>query len=152
MGKLKTGVTYLSKNYNVNEVKRLVACHLKFGINLDHMPYIGMLAKSKKFNHLLNCLDVEKWEDKFGRSYNFVVLDTVGFAYCAPDDIFDGDLGKKIALTRAQSEAFKITTYFYNRCADILFEASQRYDILVDNCKESTHSCNNHIVELTENN
>ena len=53
MSRFKTGVRYLKVNYNVNKDKRVVACHLVWGINMSKIPYIDMLIESDVFKNIV---------------------------------------------------------------------------------------------------
>ena len=53
MNRNKTGVRYLNVQYNVNPGKRVVACHLTFGLNLNRLPYIEMLKNNEEFINLI---------------------------------------------------------------------------------------------------
>ena len=151
MRKLKTGVSYLNVNYNSNESKRVVACHLKWGINLSRIPFFDMLNESVQFNQFLEKFSIEEWvnEDTFEHCL-YVVSDTVGFAYCDPEDTFDLELGKKIALTRAQQSAFEDAIYFWDHCEKFMLEAANRFSVIAENCIDSYKSCKNHVQELIE--
>ena len=151
MRKLKTGVSYLDVKYNWNENKRVVACHLKWGINLSRVPFIDMLSGSTRFKNFLNKFNIEEWEnDETGDVSIYAVLELTGLAYCDPSDNFDVELGKKIALTRAQQGAFEDAEYFWNMCEDIMLEAANRFSAISENCVGSYTKCKDHVNELPE--
>ena len=79
-----------------------------------------------------------------------VVTEVVAFADCAPEDEFDEVLGKKIALTRAQSGAFDTAAYIYERIQDIFLKAANEIDIRLENTIESIDKCNKHVDTLIE--
>jgi hypothetical protein len=153
MNRKKTGVRYLNVQYNVNPDKRVVACHLTFGLNLNRLPHIEMLKDNDEFIKLAeNEFHVECWtinDDSFCEPH--VVTDIIAFADCAPDDEFDAELGKKIALTRAQAGAFDTAAYIYEKIQDIFIKAANDIDIRYENCVESIEKCNNHVDELIDN-
>lgn len=152
MNRNKTGVRYLNVQYNVNPGKRVVACHLTFGLNLNRLPYIEMLKDNEEFINLVEReFRVEEWaidDDFFYEPH--VVTEVVAFADCAPEDEFDEVLGKKIALTRAQSGAFDTVAYIYERIQDIFLKAANEIDIRLENCIESIDKCNKHVDTLIE--
>ena len=151
MRKLKTGVSYLDVKYNWNENKRVVACHLKWGINLDRVPFIDMLTGSVQFKNFLDKFNLEEWENyETGDVGLYAVSEVTGLAYCDPSDNFDIELGKKIALTRAQQGAFEEAEYFWNKCEDIMLEAANRFSVISENCVDSYTKCKNHVNELPE--
>ena len=150
MNRKKTGVRYLNVNYSVNPVKRVVACHLTFGFNLNRFPCIELLENDNQFNNMLfNEFKVEHWAIEDNVEYEpHLVCQVVAFADCAPDDEFDEVLGKKIALTRAQAGAFDTAAYIYEKCQDILINAANTIDVYFENCVESIDKCNNHVDKL----
>jgi hypothetical protein len=152
MNRNKTGVRYLNVQYNVNPGKRLFACHLTFGLNLNRLPYIEMLKDNEEFINLVEReFRVEEWaidDDFFYEPH--VVTEVVAFADCAPEDEFDEVLGKKIALTRAQSGAFDTAAYIYERIQDIFLKAANEIDIRLENSIESIDKCNKHVDTLIE--
>ena len=152
MNRNKTGVRYLNVQYNVNPGKRVVACHLTFGLNLNRLPYIEMLKDNEEFINLVEReFRVEEWAINDDFLYEpHVVTEVVAFADCAPEDEFDEALGKKIALTRAQSGAFDTVAYIYERIQDIFLKAANEIDIRLENTIESIDKCNKHVDTLIE--
>ena len=152
MNRNKTGVRYLNVQYNVNPGKRVVACHLTFGLNLNRLPYIEMLKDNEEFINLVEReFRVEEWTINDDLLYEpHVVTEVVAFADCAPEDEFDETLGKKIALTRAQSGAFDTAAYIYERIQDIFLKAANEIDIRLENTIESIDKCNKHVDTLIE--
>lgn len=152
MNRNKTGVRYLNVQYNVNPGKRVVACHLTFGLNLNRLPYIEMLKDNEEFINLIEReFRVEEWTISDDLLYEpHVVTEVVAFADCAPEDEFDEVLGKKIALTRAQSGAFDTAAYIYERIQDIFLKAANEIDIRLENTIESIDKCNKHVDTLIE--
>lgn len=152
MNRNKTGVRYLNVQYNVNPGKRVVACHLTFGLNLNRLPHIEMLKDNEEFIKLVeNEFRVEDWainDDCFYEPH--VVTEVVAFADCAPEDEFDAELGKKIALTRAQAGAFDTAAYIYDKIQDIFINAANDIDVRFENCVESIDKCNNHVETLVD--
>jgi len=150
MRKIKTGVSYLDVKYNWNEKKRTVACHLKWGINLDRMPFGDMIIDSARFETLLNDFKLEEWlNEETGETNVYAVSELTSFAYCDPEDKFDLTLGKKIALTRAQEGAFEDADYFWSYCEDIMLEAAERFSTISENCLDSYYKCRKHVSELS---
>jgi len=148
MNRKKTGVRYLNVQYNVNPVKRVVACHLTFGLSLYRFPHIEMLKDNDEF---IKEFKIEHWQINDDIYEPHIVTEIVAFAYCNPNDKFDENLGKKIALTRAQQAAFGTAAYIYERAQDCLAKAINDICIKYDNCVESFAKCNNHVDELIEN-
>jgi hypothetical protein len=150
MRKLKTGVSYLNVKYNCNENKRVVACHLKWGINLNRVPFIEMLNGSVRFDEFLNnYFNLEEWENQeTGDIDLYAVSELTGFADCDPRDNFDIELGKKIALTRAQEGAFEQAQVFWNKAEEVMLEAANRFSVISENCDDSHKKCKDHTKEL----
>lgn len=154
MNRKKTGVRYLNVQYNVNPVKRVVTCYLTFGLSLNRLPHIEMLKDNDEFIKFIeNEFRIEDWVINNDCFYDepHIVTDVLAFADCAPEDEFDAELGKKIALTRAQSEAFDIAAYIYGKIQDIFIKAANDIDIKHENCVGSIEKCNNHVYKLIEN-
>jgi hypothetical protein len=152
MNRNKTGVRYLNVQYNVNPGKRVVACHLTFGLNLNRIPHIEMLEGNEEFNKLIfNEFRVEDWcVNDYDEYEPHVVTEVVAFADCAPEDEFDAELGKKIALTRAQAGAFDTAAYIYERIQNIFIKAANDIDIRLENSIESIDKCNKHVDTLVD--
>ena len=152
MNRNKTGVRYLNVQYNVNPGKRVVACHLTFGLNLNRIPFIEMLKDNDEFIKLVEKeFRVEDWAINDNEWYEpHVVTEIVAFADCAPEDEFDAELGKKIALTRAQAGAFDTAAYIYERIQDIFIKAANEIDVRFENCIDSIDKCNCHVETLVE--
>ena len=152
MNRNKTGVRYLNVQNNLDPGKRVVACHLTFGLNLNRLPYIEMLKDNEEFINLVEReFRVEEWTITDDFLYEpHVVTEIVAFADCAPEDEFDEVLGKKIALTRAQSGAFDTAAYIYERIQDIFLKAANEIDIRLENSVNSIDKCNKHVDTLIE--
>lgn len=149
MARKRTGVCYLNVNYNINDRKRIISCILNSGINLDKMPNIDMLVENDKFKSLLAKSTIETWENPDnGNTETYLIFNTVGFAYCTENDEFDIELGKKIALTRAQKMAFNKAKEFYTLCGDYILDASKEIFKLAQNSHMSNLSCKDHVEEL----
>ena len=152
MNRNKTGVRYLNVQYNVNPGKRVVACHLTFGLSLNRIPFIEMLKDNDEFIKLVEKeFRVEDWAINENEWYEpHVVTEVVAFADCAPEDEFDAELGKKIALTRAQAGAFDTAAYIYERIQDIFIKAANEIDVRFENCIDSIDKCNCHVENLVD--
>jgi hypothetical protein len=151
MRKLKTGVCYLDVNYNVNTNKRAVACNLTFGINLNRIPFNDMLLGSVRFKEFLdNNFYIEDWLlGDNNEEGTYAVANIVGLSYCHPEDEFDAELGKKIALTRAQEGAFEQAQVFWNKAEEVMLEAANRFSVISENCDDSRIKCIEHTNELS---
>lgn len=152
MNRKKTGVRYLNVHYNVNPGKRVVACHLTFGLCLNNIPHIEMLKDNDEFNKLIfEEFRVEDWSiDEYNLFEPHVVCEIVGFADCAPEDEFNEEIGKKIASTRAQIGAFDTAAYIYERIQNIFINAANDIDIRLENCVLSIDNCDNHINDILD--
>ena len=151
MNRKKTGVRYLKVNYNVNPKKNVITCHLIFGLNLTRMPFIEMLIQNERINDLFNKEFKINWYQDENEEVNpYVTSEIVAFAYCAPEDKFDAELGKKIALTRAQAGAFDTAAYIYEKIQDIFIKAANEIDVRFENCIDSIDKCNCHVETLVE--
>lgn len=151
MARKKTGVRYLNVNYKVNKGKRIVTCILTAGICFNKLPFIGMLMGCDNWNRGMNKARIERWRnEETGQLETYYAFDIVGFANCSPEDKFDEEKGKKIALTRAQQGAFDEAGGFYAFCEDCLLEAANRMAELRENTDSSYFSCKDHAQELAD--
>lgn len=149
MNRKTTGVRYLNVKYNVNEEKNVVTCVLNFGLNLKRLPYVTMLLDNDRIFDLFNKeFKIEWYQDENGETNPYVTTQIIAFANCSPDDNFDAELGKKIALTRAQSGAFDTAAYIYDVIQDELLNIANTFDIRAENCIESIQKCNDHVDNL----
>lgn len=152
----KTNVTYVRKAYGVNPDKRFVKCVLDYEINLDKIPCIQFLAQMPEFEDFINTLvykngvhqydcDNEGWPSEYG----VLSFTTEGVANCADSDDFDEDLGKKLALTRAQKQAFQSAERFYWTLTDMFANVIDESYNLCNGCRHSAVNCKMHEYELT---
>lgn len=151
---MKTNVTYLNKAYNINPDKGVVFCMLDFMIDLNKIPGIEMLVHNDDFVQYMNKITDEykgfatfeylNCLDDFGRIY----IRTTGIAKCSPNDNFDEELGKKIALTRTQKKAFQIAKDFYWNIFSILMKDVNNIVRLGVNCDSSAYICKAHEYKL----
>lgn len=149
MNRKTTGVRYLNVKYNVNEEKNVVTCVLDFGLNLKRLPYAAMLLDNDRIFDLFNKeFKIEFYQDENGETNPYVTTQIIAFANCSPEDNFDTELGKKIALTRAQSGAFDTTAYIYDVIQDELLNIANTFDIRAENCVDSIQKCNDHVNYL----
>ncbi len=149
MNRKTTGVRYLNVKYNVNEEKNVVTCVLDFGLNLKRLPYAAMLLDNDRIFDLFNKeFKIELYQDENGETNPYVTTQIIAFANCSPEDNFDAELGKKIALTRAQSGAFDTTAYIYDVIQDELLNIANTFDTRAENCIESIQKCNDHVDNL----
>ena len=151
---MKTNVTYLNKAYNINPDKGTVFCMLDFMIDLNKIPGIKMLVHNDNFVLFMNKITDEykgfaTFEyrdclDDFGR----ILVRTTDIAKCSPNDNFDEELGKKIALTRTQKKAFQIAKDFYWNIFSILMKDVDNIVRLGVNCDSSAYICKAHEYKL----
>lgn len=146
----KTNVNYVKTVYGVNEKERTVTCVIDYEILLDNIPSIAELMELDEFNEFMTRLVYQhgvKYIDK-GR-YGALQFRSQDIAFCADEDTFDIEIGKRLAQTRAQKLAFRNTKYFYNDIADMWF---RRFEMLVGmscNCCDCEIDCHEHEFELT---
>lgn len=160
---MKTNVIYLNQEYNVNPGKQAVHCRLTFGINLDLIPGINLLENSEMFNDYINdltdknvgCADFvnEAVENTQGTIFyterGWLIFETEGLCKCAPQDNFDAELGKKIASTRAQEEAFKTANLLFIDIHNIVVDEFAGFDVLFTGTADAIKKCKKHAHDLT---
>lgn len=147
----KTNVKYVHKSFRVNKEERVVTCTLDYEVNLDKVPGFRYLVDIDGVGDFLNRLIYQYGvkhisDDSVYGSLRFRVQD---IAFCSDEDEFDVDLGKKLALTRAQKLAFRNTKYFYRDLMNIVISLFGGLDVLGTNCEFCEYDCHNHEFELT---
>ena len=153
-----TNVTYTIKVYGVSEKNGYVYCTVEYEINLDKVPGIDMLRHTEEFEDLINSLiylnDVkcyDKTYDGFESTNGVLSFKAEGMAKCSPDDKFDEELGKKIALTRAQAEAFNTASEVYFEFVRIVENYMYGIANLAYNSKATEYNCKSHVIDLYRN-
>ena len=141
MKKYKTGVTYLTTNYEYRIPQKQVICNLSFFIDLNKVPCIETLWNDIRFKKVLQ---QGRLFDK-DKGYPDFVIHVNGYADCKDTDAFDKEIGRKLALTRAQKEAFIYSRDFYGYCGYILEQNLYNIDRLYENSKISVNRCKEHI-------
>lgn len=154
----KTNVTYTNKVYGVSEKNKYVRCTVTFEINLDKVPGIDMLKNTEEYEDLINSLiyfnDVkcyDKTHEGIESKNGVLSFTSDGIAACSPKDDFDADLGRKIALTRAQADAFNTVSTIYFEFMNILQKYLIRIANLAYNSKETEYNCKSHVIDLYSN-
>lgn len=102
MGRISKIVIHREK-YHVNKEKQVVACTLYCELEFTK-PEIDSI------------ITYDMWRKRYGRSRYFIVS---GKAKCHPQDIFDENLGKKIANQRAQAKMFKVACGIFEELDDL---------------------------------
>lgn len=150
---MKTNVTYLNQKFNVNPKKNTVHCLLTWYINLNNIPGIEYLTNGMdEFNkYIKKYIDsgVEWYEDSKTKGVGGLKFVTKGIAKCAPGDNFDEKLGRHLALTRAQREAFNISCQFYTGIYGIINSIFKGIGNLAINSFWSRENCHKHECDLT---
>lgn len=156
----KTNLTYVKKSYGVNPKKKFVKCVLDYEINLDKIPGIQTLAQMPEFENFINnlvyvynipCYDTDV--EGFHSDCGVLVFTTEAVAQCAPGDEFNEDLGRKLALTRAQKQAFQTARGFYSELFSLvdnefagLVDLIYGSDMSADKCKVHEHELTGHTM------
>lgn len=98
---MKNGVKIEEINYIINPEKRIIICIMQCWIDYDKtLPEVDI------YRHM--------WEKKLphiGRNGTFTVK---AIARCSKEDVFNENIGKKLAESRANLKAFNIAAKFYN--------------------------------------
>ena len=149
MSRNKTHVEYVTHKEYVNPKKGICVSVLTFRINLNKLPeYDNLLWEFEPFRKYVSSLDgyVVDFSDN---SKEYVYWTVRGKATCNNRDKFDEELGKHIALTRAQKKAFEKAELFYRQIfcliRDNLFA---KYNELLLNCCEAANGEEQHANKL----
>lgn len=135
---MKTTVRYSNVSYRdaIEDGRKVVYCDLDAEIRVKNV---------KNGKELFETLDVKSFVKKRLNAQGNVVVKCTGRAACSPEDTFDPVLGKRLAYTRAQRQAFI-------EAANIYAEAGRRFirdlENTIDNCINSSVSCDFHTFEL----
>lgn len=77
-------------------------------------------------------------------------LPVIACAKCHPDDKFDLEEGKKIALTRAQAKAFNEAKQYYSNVMKVYQTYVNMYEKLIAGCEDAKAKCLSHANELID--
>lgn len=147
----KTNVNYVHKSFRVDKHEKTVTCTLDYEIPMNKIPGFANLIQIDAVADFINRL-IYQYGVKFisgddkGTALRFRTQD---IAFCSTEDEFDIELGKKLALTRAQKLAFRNTKYFYRDLMNIVIDTFGDLDVLGSNCEFCEYDCHNHEFELT---
>lgn len=150
----KTNVTYANKSFGVNTKNKEVNCTLTCEINLDKVPCIEFLENKERYAKLITDLVYKKHmklydftESGVQTEHGVLTFTTTGKAKCSEMDEFNEVIGKRIALTRAQSKAFIVARdIYYDFSRIVSVDMIELYD-MVQNCADSHDKCNMHVKE-----
>lgn len=148
MSRNKTHVEYVTHKEYVNAKKGICVSVLTFRINLNKLPeYDNLLWDFAPFRKYVRSLDyVVDFEND---SKEYVYWTVRGKATCNSRDTFDEELGKHIALTRAQEKAFEKAEVFYTEVFGLIRDnLLSRYNELLLNCYEAANGEEQHANEL----
>lgn len=146
---MKTNVTYLSKKFQVNPTKHAVNCVLRWEFDMTKLPNYDALLELPYFIEFVTNL-VNDGVCTFGEDENRLVFTERGFSKCAPTDEFNEQVGRNLALTRAQKLAFQNAYMLYNTIYELVYK-SFAYDLEQKMTANLTSSfrCANHEHEIT---
>ena len=146
MSRNKTHLEYVEHKEYVNAKQGICVSVLTFRIKLSNLPEYDMLWDFEPLKKYINTLD-HRIDDIFNEYVYYTVR---GKSICSRNDTFDEELGKHIALTRAQEKAFKTAANFYLNIFNIMHRNLMcKYDTLLSNCLCSAINEHNHIHKLT---
>ena len=122
--------------YSVNKEKRMVTCVLQYNISIPSLEDKTGFDPSKQWQK--PSAHVHPYTGSLMSVYSRALFDgkklkAIGHAVCSPDDEFDEEVGKKIALARAENKAYANTlcivdaavteiTYVYTELVGIFAE------------------------------
>lgn len=141
---MKTSVKYVKKTFYVNAEKKTVTCKLDFTIDIPDGP-LKFINDSDKAKNVLFKNGECYYDDNDVLHKKFSV---VGVTKCTDNDTFDEELGKKLALTKAQAKAFVKSSEFYERFIAAIFDELSPLTDLEWGCVDSAMKCWAHYKEL----
>lgn len=148
--KRKTNVQYVDVKYYSG--KSTVVCKLEFEIDLNKIPGVWNWIDNPNIQNFL--IDSCTWEGaRFnGSSYDDcgkVCFIVEGKSKASGGDVFDENVGKRVALTRAQTMAFTVAETFYDGLLTIIYRnMMQGLEDLAEGAYISKEKCKHHVYEL----
>ena len=152
MNRKFTKVRYIKTNIGTRDDK--TTCYLKFGISLDKLPLGNLLEALDGFTSIINDFNIETYKlsnDEGDIWYeDFIVGESLGYAYRNPADDNDPIIGERIAMTRAQQAAYERVTKLYDDIQTLFINYANKYDELAENTSYAMESCKEHINEIVK--
>lgn len=146
MSRNKTHLEYVEHKEYVNAKQGICVSVLTFRIKLSNLPEYDMLWDFEPLKKYINTLD-HRIDDIFNE---YVYWTVRGKSICSENDTFDEELGKHIALTRAQEKAFKTAGNFFVNIYNIINRnLMYKYETLGLNCFNSILKESEHVCQLT---
>lgn len=165
----KTNVKYLNKCVEVNKEDRTVICELTSQVNVDFIPMFDFAKIHDKVISVFNKYSMNN-NDNSEEDYKIfdlfeilstgerkIIVKTIGKSKIAKNDKgefeeeFNEELGKKIALTKAQEYTFKAIKELYEAILDICDDYANKIAYFIVNNEDSEFSCREHIDDLVNN-
>ena len=152
MNRKFTKVRYIKTNIGTRDDR--TTCYLKFGISLEKLPLGNLLEALDGFNSIIKDFNIETYKlsnDEGDIWYeDFIVGESLGYAYRNPDDNNDPIIGERIAMTRAQQAAYERVTKLYDDIQNLFINYANKYDELAENTSYAMESCKEHINEIVK--
>ena len=143
----KTNVKYSNIRY-VEEGNK-TKCFLTYEIETNKWPIMGfkidanvLMKVANKLNFTSHTVNMDTF---YPVSFKFDVEAT---ATCGSNDKYDKDMGKHIALSRAQAKAFEKTCKFYDLLQIELDKSFNEITRIIDNNWHAANKCWDHAKEL----
>lgn len=147
--KNKTNVKYTNVKYEFDEQQKSVKCILDYDILLAKYPFNQLEFKLDFLTEALKECNVSGIYLDEDVNFN-VEMQSIGTATCHDNDTYDEEIGKRIALTRAQAKAFEKTCRVYDcichKLSDVIDEGI-RY---INNSWTSANRCWEHVLEIDD--
>lgn len=152
MSRKFTKVRYIKTNIGTRNDR--TTCYLKFGISLEKLPFGNLLETLDEFNSIIKDFNIETYEmsNEFGDVWyeDFIVGESLGYAYRNSADNNDPVIGERIAMTRAQQAAYERVTKLYDDIQKIFLNYANKYDELAENTNSAMISCKEHINDIVK--
>ena len=147
--KNKTRVKYLNTNYTL--YGKTVSCDLYFTIQFYKTPNMDFILS--RATDICSKYNIVGDNTHFDENQNVVfqpVFKLRGSATCHTSDRFNFEVGRRIALTKAQRKAFNMA---YNIYADLRCMAAQleeEFSKLMSGSLYAFYDCDKHLEELSK--
>lgn len=147
--KNKTRVKYLNTNYTVHG--KTVSCDLYFTIQFSKTPNMDfILSCATEICSKYNVVADNTYMDENENIVFQPVFKLRGSATCHTSDRFNFEVGRRIALTKAQRKAFNVAYNIYCELRCIAAQLEKEFSNLMDGSLHAFHDCHQHLEDLSK--
>lgn len=147
--KHKTRVKYLNINYTVHG--KTVSCDLYFTIQFSKTPNMDfILSRATEICSKYNVVADNTYMDENENVVFQPVFKLRGSATCHKSDRFNFEVGRRIALTKAQRKAFNMAYNIYGDLRCIAAQLEEEFSKLMGGSLYACEDCDQHLEDLSK--